>query len=109
MSLRNTKVLDSKMVKTGKAPTHTFNSIPISNGIKLQISESLIHTLSTENLTLEMVSNLVDGLIHSAGPILVMMMTKLFFNSTPQSEDNENAIYAKFDLDYLRLTKQING
>ena len=68
---------------------------PTSNGIKLQISESLTHTLSTERLTLEMVSNLVDGLIHFPGLMPVKMMIKLFFNSTPPLED-ETAIYAKF-------------
>jgi hypothetical protein len=60
----------------------------LSNGIKLQTLESLTHTLFIEKLMLEMVSNLEDGLTHSAGLIPVMMMTKLFFNSTNPS-DNE--------------------
>ena len=91
MHLLNMIALDLKMVKSGQELMLTFNSIPILNGIKLQISESLTHTLSIERLTLETVSNLVDGLTHLAGLIPVMMMIKLFFNSTPQSED-ETAI-----------------
>ena len=65
-----------------------FTMMNLSNGIKLQISESLTHTLSIERLTLVMVSNSVDGLTHSAGLMLVRMMTKLFFKSTNPS-DNE--------------------
>merc|ERR1712195_409609 len=108
LNLRNIRVLDLKMEKYGAEPMLSFNLIPTLNGIKLQISESLTHTLSTERLTPVMVSNSEDGLTHSAGLILVRMMIKLFFNSTPPSED-EIAIYAKFNLDYLRLTKLING
>ena len=85
---QNIIALDLLMVPSGKVLMLSFNSIPISNGIKLQISESLTHTLSIERLTLVMVSNSVDGLTHSAGLMLVRMMTKLFFKSTNPS-DNE--------------------
>ena len=83
------------MVPSGKVLMLTFNSILIFNGIKLQISENLTHTLSIERLTLVMVSNSVDGLTHSAGLMLVRMMTKLFFKST-KPLDNESVINSKF-------------
>ena len=53
----------------------------LSNGIKLQTMASLTHTLFIEKLMQEMVSNLVDGLIHSAGLIPVLMMIKYLFNT----------------------------
>lgn len=78
---QNIIALDLLMVPSGKVLMLSFNSIPISNGIKLQISESLTHTLSIERLTLVMVSNSVDGLTHSAGPTVVSMMIKYLFNT----------------------------
>ena len=53
-----------------------------SNGIKLQISENLTHTLYIESLTPETDSNLEDGLIHLAGLIPVLMMIKYLLNLT---------------------------
>lgn len=78
----NIKALDSRMLKvpSGRELMLTFNSIPILNGIKLQIMESLTHMLSIEKLMPVMVSNSEDGLIHSAGLTPVPMMIKFLFN-----------------------------
>ena len=77
LSDNKSKVNSENIFKLRKTFTMMSHS---SNGIKLQTLESLTHTLFTEKLMLEMDSNLVDGLIHSAGLIPVLMMIKYLFN-----------------------------
>ena len=77
LSDNKSKVNSENIFKLRKTFTMMSHS---SNGIKLQTLESLTHTLFIEKLMLEMDSNLVDGLIHSAGLIPVLMMIKYLFS-----------------------------
>ena len=82
--LKPDKLLDNKFKVnseiTFKLTTKIFTTMNLSNGIKLQIMESLTHTQSIEKVTLATDSNSEDGLIHLAGLILVLMMIKYLLN-----------------------------